>query len=153
MATRHCLLGATNADLAALFEVDVTTIDRWLAEKPEFRGAVYKGREGADADVARSLYQRATGYRHKAVKIVADAKTGAEHIVPYVEHYPPDTAAAFIWLKNRRPDLWRDRQQIDLNVDLTQLTDAQLQRIANGEHPLAVVAAGKEASSAGVKDE
>ena len=31
----------------------------------------------------------------------------------YVEHYPPDTAAICFWLKNRRPDQWRDAQRID----------------------------------------
>ena len=32
--------------------------------------------------------------------------------VPYTEHYPPDTAAAFIWLKNRQSGKWRDRQHV-----------------------------------------
>ena len=47
------------------------------------------------------------------MKIVADAKTGTEHIVPYTERYPPDTTAAIFWLKNRRPDLWRDKHRIE----------------------------------------
>jgi hypothetical protein len=29
----------------------------------------------------------------------------------YTERYPPDTTAAIFWLKNRRPDLWRDRHE------------------------------------------
>ena len=33
--------------------------------------------------------------------------------VPFIEHYPPDTTAAIFWLKNRRPDRWRDTQNID----------------------------------------
>jgi len=32
----------------------------------------------------------------------------------YVQHYPPDTTAASLWLRNRQPDKWRDRQQIDV---------------------------------------
>ena len=31
----------------------------------------------------------------------------------YIEHYPPDTTAALFWLKNRRPDRWRDVQRVD----------------------------------------
>lgn len=113
--TDFCMLGATNEDLAKRFGVDVTTLERWIARHEEFRGAIRKGREEADEAVSRSLYRRAIGYRHKAVKIAADSK-GGEHIVEYTERYPPDTASMIFWLKNRRPDLWRDKQHLDVNA-------------------------------------
>ncbi len=116
-AKKLCRLGATNENIANFFGVSIASIEKWIAEKPEFSGALKEGRELADAEVAQRLYSRATGYSHKAVKIVADAKTGAEHIVPYTEHYPPDTTACIFWLKNRRPDLWRDKRE--LSVDET----------------------------------
>jgi hypothetical protein len=34
-------------------------------------------------------------------------------VVHYVEHCPPDVTAAFIWLKNRDPERWRDVQNVD----------------------------------------
>jgi hypothetical protein len=108
-AVKLCRLGATDADLAAFFEVDERTINRWKAVQPEFCQSLKDGKALADAEVGNSLYRRAVGYDHEAVKIVADAKTGAEHIVPYIERFPPDTTACIFWLKNRRPDLWRDR--------------------------------------------
>ena len=43
----------------------------------------------------------------------------SEHIVPYVEHFPPDTAAAFIWLKNRQPHRWRDKKEVHETGDHT----------------------------------
>ena len=43
----------------------------------------------------------------------------SEHIVPYTEHFPPDTAAAFIWLKNRQPDRWRDKKEVHETGDHT----------------------------------
>lgn len=108
-AVKLCRLGATDKDLAAFFEVDEATINRWKLAHPEFCESLRDGKAIADAEVAEKLFRRATGYEHKAVKIVADAKTGAEHQVEYVERYPPDTTACIFWLKNRRPDLWRDR--------------------------------------------
>jgi len=105
-AYKLCLLGATNEKLADFFGVAVSTIDKWLAENSEFSGAVKKGRDVADAQVAESLHNRALGYSHRAVKIFVHL--GRPIKVPYVEHYPPDTAAAFIWLKNRQPSKWRD---------------------------------------------
>ncbi len=54
-ARKLCLLGATNEDLAGFFEVVVSTIDKWIAEKPEFSGAIKEGREIADARVGERL--------------------------------------------------------------------------------------------------
>ncbi|MDH1341898.1 terminase [Ectopseudomonas oleovorans] len=108
-ARKLCRLGATDKELADFFAVDEATINRWKVAHPHFCESLKAGKQIADAEVADKLFQRATGYEHKAVKIVADAKTGAEHQVEYVERYAPDTTAIIFWLKNRRPDLWRDR--------------------------------------------
>ena len=112
-AFKFCLLGATDAELGRFFDVDERTINNWKEVHPEFFQSLKDGKEGADACVAQSLYRRALGWEHEAVKIVADAKTGTEHIVPYTERYPPDTTAAIFWLKNRRPDLWRDKHSVE----------------------------------------
>ena len=111
-AKKLCLLSATDKEMADFFNVDVATLYRWKNEFPEFCDAINAGKIFADANVASRLYERAMGYSHGAVKIVANATTGQEHIVPYTEHYPPDTQAASLWLRNRQPDKWRDRQEI-----------------------------------------
>jgi hypothetical protein len=103
------MLGLTNEQLAGVFEVHVDTIDQWMRTHEAFSDAIKAGRTDADGQVAHSLWERAIGYNHEAVKIFADPKTGAEHIVEYTEHYPPDTVACIFWLKNRRPGLWRDK--------------------------------------------
>lgn len=120
-AFKLCLLGATDAEMADFFEVSEATVNNWKQQHPEFLEALKRGKQEADAQVAQSLYRRALGYSHKAVKIVADAKSGQEHIVPYTERYPPDTTAAIFWLKNRRPDLWRDKQNIEHSGELPTL--------------------------------
>ncbi len=111
----HCLLGATDVQLAELLGVSVPTIDKWKQSKPEFLQALKDGKERADANVAQSLYRRALGYSHKAVKILTVARganLGSEvEQVPYVERYPPDTAAAIFWLKNRQGGTWRDKME------------------------------------------
>lgn len=112
-ARKLCLLGAIDKELADWFDVSEATINVWKLEHVEFSGALKDGKAKADALVAHSLYHRALGYKHDAVKIltVADGENQGSHVeqVPYTEHYPPDTAAAIFWLKNRRPDLWRDK--------------------------------------------
>ena len=54
LARKFCILGATNENLAELFEVSVATISNWLRDFPEFKEAVTQGRTVADADVAES---------------------------------------------------------------------------------------------------
>jgi hypothetical protein len=69
-AEKLCKLGATDLDLAGFFEVDVSTIWRWATKYPEFRSALKSGKEVADDRVERSLYQRAVGYSHDAVRVL-----------------------------------------------------------------------------------
>lgn len=113
-AYKYALLGATDKQLAKLLEIDESTLNEWKHSKPGFSESLRSGKDEADALVAKSLFHKATGYEHEAVKIVADAKTGAEHIVHYTEHYAPDTTAGIFWLKNRQRDNWRDKTETDL---------------------------------------
>lgn len=104
-------LGATDKDLAEFYKVDEATINRQKKRDEEFCKSLKRGKEKADAEVADRLYQRAIGYSHKDVHI--SNYQGEVTITPITKHYPPDTTAAIFWLKNRRPDLWRDRQEVD----------------------------------------
>lgn len=106
-ARKACLMGATDQDLAELFDVHVDTIAEWKVVHAEFSDALKGAKAEADARVQRSLFERALGYSHPAVKILQDK--GNPVVVPYTEHYPPDTTACIFWLKNRQPALWRDR--------------------------------------------
>lgn len=104
-------LGATDMEIAEFFEVDVRTIYRWKVMYPDFCQALKAGKDAADDRVERSLYQRALGYSHPAVKLFQFEGSVVE--APYTEHYPPDTTAAIFWLKNRRRADWRDVHQVE----------------------------------------
>lgn len=110
-AEKLCTLGATDLELADFFEVHVSTIYRWKATHKEFCEALIAGKEAADDRVERALYHRAVGYTFDAVKIMQNA--GQPLVVPYREHEPPDVGAAMSWLKNRRPDKWRDKVEVE----------------------------------------
>ena len=107
------LLGATDAEMADALNVAVSTFALWKTEHPKFSDALKQGKDEADARVAQSLYHRALGYSHPAVKIVTvprGANQGSDiEQVEYIERYPPDTTAAIFWLKNRRKAQWRDK--------------------------------------------
>jgi hypothetical protein len=93
-----CLLGLSQFDIAAFFGVSVEVLDGWKARHPELRRAIRDGTWQADAAVAASLFSHAT----------VDAKV------------------AFTWLKNRQPDLWRDKTEIAVASDVRSMTDEEL---------------------------
>lgn len=111
LAYGFCLLGATDKFLADRFEVCVDTINEWKNVHEEFSASIKRGKEIADAKVAEALFNRACGYSHPEEKIFNDG--GVILRADTIKHYPPDTAAAFIWLKNRGG--WKDKQEVDNN--------------------------------------
>lgn len=107
--TLLCAKGFTDQELAEFYKVNRSTIHRWKADK-QFLQHQKSGKELSDNKVVRSLYERACGYSHQAVKMFVHE--GKVITKDYTEHYPPDTTAAIFWLKNRQPDDWRDRHEM-----------------------------------------
>ncbi|MBO7411533.1 MAG: hypothetical protein J6T92_06365 [Ottowia sp.] len=106
-AREFALLGITDREMAGHFGVDETTFSRWKKMHPELAEALDGGRDGANAKVAASLYQRAVGFTEtiQEIKLVM----GEPQVVEYKRYFPPEVQAQIFWLKNRRPDLWRDK--------------------------------------------
>lgn len=107
-AEKLCRLGAIDSELAEFFGVSEVTLNSWKKNHREFLKSLKEGKSQADAEVANSLFKRATGFSHLDTKFathegkITDARE-------YTKHYAPDTIACIFWLKNRRPDLWRDK--------------------------------------------
>ena len=75
--------------------------------------AIKAGKKVADKRTEHSLYERANGYKYETVKVFMPAGSKQPVVVHYIEHCPPDVIAAFIWLKNRDPERWRDVQNVE----------------------------------------
>lgn len=99
--------GLTQEDIAHNCGCSVSTFKEWVNRFPAL-AAVYKNaRAVADIRVENALYKRATGYDYEEVT----REEGPKGVtVRYVtKHVPPSEVAAFFWLKNRKPDVWRDK--------------------------------------------
>lgn len=112
-ASKLCALGATDFELADFFKVDTRTIYRWKNLHEEFCQAVTCGKEKADERVERALFNRAVGYSFESEKVFQHQ--GEIIRAEIVEHVPPDPGAAMNWLKNRKPDDWRDKREHTLS--------------------------------------
>lgn len=75
--------------------------------------ALKKGKEVVDYEVENALLKRALGYDYTEEKVeierTANGKIKSQKVAQTLKHVPPDVGAAAFWLKNRRPDKWRDR--------------------------------------------
>lgn len=104
--------GKTDQQVCDIVGIAKSTFNKWKLEKPEFSASVKDAKEIANELVEATLLQKALGYKTPEVKVFFDAKNGEciEHEI--TKHHSPDTASIIFWLKNRRPDLWREKIEV-----------------------------------------
>lgn len=124
-----CAMGATDAEMAEFFGVSTVTYYAWQKKHPEFLNAIQLSKDAHDNRVERSLYQKAVGYERMVQKATASGQ-----VVDLKEYFPPDTGSAIFWLKNRRSQKWRDRQEnVNLNVTIAGEFEGLMRQIHRGE--------------------
>lgn len=123
-AKAMAFVGATDREIAEFFGVAERTIHRWKIEHPEFGEALVTGKAPADRRVEHSLYRRATGYTFDSEKVFHH--DGKIVRVPIVEHVPPDTTAGIFWMKNRDPENWRDRRDVSVSGNLSNMSETEI---------------------------
>lgn len=122
--------GLTDEQIAYNMGIAYSTFREWLKKFSAISAVLKKGKEVVDAQVESALYRKAIGFKEtvkkpiKVKRIIYDdeGKKIGEHeeIVTVNEeiYIPPDTTAQIFWLKNRRPDKWRDKQNFEINGSL-----------------------------------
>lgn len=112
--------GATDEDIAKKIGITAKTLYEWKNRFSEIRESIKKGKAPVDFQVENQLLKSALGYTvtvKEPIKVKGKTiKNGVgtiekEHI-EYVDreiHIPANVTAQFFWLKNRKPDKWRDK--------------------------------------------
>ncbi|MHA2096941.1 MAG: helix-turn-helix domain-containing protein [Candidatus Hodarchaeales archaeon] len=116
------LLGCTDKEVADFFEVSEVTINTWKKKHAGFLKSLRDGKLIADGKAAKGLHKRATGYNY--TETTREDRNGELKIVKTVDkEQAPDAGAALSWLKNRQPDKWRDKKDVEhsggLNITFT----------------------------------
>jgi hypothetical protein len=106
-----CESGATDLELADQLGISLSTLKNWKGAHPDFLAALKPAKDVADERVERSLFHKANGYTFDAEEVFQHQGKIVRATVR--KHVPPDTTACIFWLKNRRPDLWRDRSSLE----------------------------------------
>ncbi|MCH5297889.1 MAG: transposase [Ruminococcus sp.] len=105
--------GLTDEQIAHNLGVTTSTFYAWKNKYSEISESLKKGKEVVDFEVENALLKRALGYQYDEVTFEGGVETKR-----VTKEIVPDTTAQIFWLKNRRPDLWRDKQNVELNASL-----------------------------------
>ena len=110
--------GATKKEIAEVLGISTPTLRVWENKYNVLANALKQTRELADAEVENALYRQAIGYRYRTQQVTTKGE-----IVEVELYQAPNTTAQIFWLKNRKPELWRDKQEIthDVGEDLAKL--------------------------------
>jgi len=108
--------GRTDVEIADLLGLSERVIYNWKKRYPAFVQALNAGKSPVDDSVENALLKRALGFEVEDTKVIgrSDGHGGvkAEKVEKTKKQVSPDTTACIFWLKNRRPGVWRDRQEI-----------------------------------------
>ena len=120
-----CRDGLRDKDICVLLKVSLATFYKWKSLKPELSDALKETKSIADLRVENSLYSRAMGYEYEEtvqeVKTDAKGEIREKHLKKTVKTVLPDVTAQIFWLKNRKPDKWRERKKDDYSEEVVAL--------------------------------
>lgn len=102
--------GLIDEQIAQNMGIRVTTLYDWKNRFPQFSEALKRGKEIVDLQVENALLKRALGYEYEEIKEKFEGGVLTERTVTKKE-VVADTTAQIFWLKNRKPDTWRDKPE------------------------------------------
>lgn len=128
--------GLTEEQIAKNMGVSRSTLSDYKVKYPDILRAIKNSKEVADREVENALFNKATGYTvklKKPMKVryveydeVSGRKVAEYERIEYIEeevHVPADTTAQIFWLKNRKPNEWRDKVTVTDESSLEKLDE------------------------------
>lgn len=103
--------GLIDEQIAYNIGITRETLSQWKNKYSDISDALKKGKEVVDRQVENALLKRALGYKYEEIK--TEETEEGKKVTVTIKEVVPDTTAQIFWLKNRKPDQWRDKQQIE----------------------------------------
>ena len=110
--------GLTDEQIAKNMDIRTSTLYDWKNKYSEISEALKRGKEVVDRAVENALLKRALGctVKEKTTMYDENGEKTSERVVE--KDVPPDTTAQIFWLKNRKPEEWRDKRDIGLSGEV-----------------------------------
>lgn len=126
--------GLVEEQIAENMRISRSTLNEWKKKYSDISDTLKKSKEVADRNVENALYERAIGGIHQVKKTFKvkesyyDAqgrKCEKEELKTALDEVfiPGDTTAQIFWLKNRKPEMWKDKQIVEAEVGVAKLED------------------------------
>lgn len=106
--------GLTDKQIAENIGVNEATLNRWKKSHMSIMQALKKGKEVVDRQVENALFKTATGFYYDEETV-----TNQGEVVTVRKYSKPSTTAQIYWLKNRKRDVWTDKQEVQLEANVT----------------------------------
>lgn len=116
--------GLSEEQIAKCMGISRSTLSEWKKRFPDIADNLKKSKQLADVKVENALFKRAVGYAYDEITYERkrDPTTGEYkkiEVKRVTKEVQPDVAAQIFWLKNRRPERWKDRIQADISAEET----------------------------------
>jgi hypothetical protein len=103
--------GLSHEQIARNLGVAESTFYEYKKQYPELSEALKRGAEDAILEVENALFKSACGFYYD--EEVANKDGSITRLTKYAK---PNTTSMIFFLKNKAPDKWRDRQEIQAEV-------------------------------------
>lgn len=134
--------GLTDEQIADKMGITTSTLYDWKNKYSEISEALKRGKEVVDVEVENALLDKALGMIRtikKPIKVKEVLYDNGKRIsekerIEYADEevfIPPDTTAQIFWLKNRKPNVWRDKQKDVEDEHLEDVSDAESEVFAD----------------------
>lgn len=121
--------GLTDKQIAERLGISQETFYQYKKRFPEFTDTLKANKAIVDAKVENALLKRALGYQYEEKQTTIKNGKVVE-VRTITKEVTPDTTAQIFWLKNRKPETWREKQTIQ--VDYEKLSDDDLTKVITG---------------------
>ena len=99
--------GLTDEQIAHNIGISRKTLYEWQNRFSDFRDALKRNKEVVDIMVENALLKSALGY--EVEETVQEINNGKKIIKKTTRWVLPSVTAQIFWLKNRKPEQWRDK--------------------------------------------
>lgn len=128
--------GLTDKQLAHNMNIAESTLHEWKKKYSVLSESLKRGKEVVDRQVENALLKRALGYEFKETtqELTEDGMRVTKVIT---KQQAPDTTAQIFWLKNRKPEDWRDKKETEISGSLNVASAAkEIEEFFNGSDPV-----------------
>lgn len=126
--------GLTDEQISNNMGISRSTLSEWKNKYSDISDALKRGKEVVDIQVENALLKRALGYSYTETtkELKFNPETEQQELVTtkvVTKEVVPDTTAQIYWLKNRKPNIWRDRPKNEAEAEALGKLDAILEGI------------------------